>query len=216
MNDSPKILLIDNQPLMRQGLIYLIKKAIPHASINSAESLECAMPILKQHSFDLVVTEVLGGLQIGTCIVGMIQTVRPMTKVLVYSGFDEDVFATLFLKAGAMGFLSKRTNWDETVKAIRMVLAGQKFMSAGLQTKLLFENGARSPRFALQTERSLSRQEMAVMHLLLEGKSTKEIAYTLGLKDNAVSTFKQRIFKKLDVSSPVQLYHLASSQFHQP
>lgn len=213
MNDSPKILLIDNQPPILAGLTYLIIQSIPNATILSAKSLETAISILKQHTFDLVITEILGSLQDGTSI---INSLGSKAKILLYSGFDEEVFAPSFLKAGAMGFLSKRSKWNETVIAIQVVLDGQKYMSAELRTKLILGSRPQGPRFPLETKRSLSMQEMTIMELLLQGKSTKEIACTLKLKDNTISTFKRRIFKKLNVTSALQLYFLTNSQFHLP
>lgn len=214
MNDSPKILLIDNQPPILAGLSYLIIHSIPNAAILSAKSLETAISILKQHRFDLVMTEILGSLQDGTSIISVINSLGSEAKILLYSGFDEEVFAPSLLKAGAMGFLSKRSKWNETVTAIQMVLDGQKYMSAELRTKLILGSQPRGPRFPLKTERSLSNHELTIMQLLLQGKSTKEIAYTLKLKDNTISTFKRRIFKKLNVTSLLQLYFLTGSQFH--
>jgi DNA-binding NarL/FixJ family response regulator len=216
MNDSPKILLIDNQPPILAGLTHLIIHSIPNAVIMSAKSLETAISILKQHTFDLVITEILGGIQDGTGIISRINSLGSKAKILVYSSLDEEVFAPSFLKAGAMGFLSKRSKWNETVTAIQMVLDGQKYMSAELRTKLILGSRPRRQRFALETERSLSMQEMTVMELLLQGKSTREIACTLKLKDNTISTFKRRIFKKLNVTSALQLYFLTNSQFHLP
>lgn len=214
MNDFPKVLLIDDQPPILDGLTHLIRQSIPSAAILSAKSLETAMPILKQHTFDLVITEILGSIQDGTGIISMINLLGSKAKILLYSGFDEEVFAPLFLKAGAMGFLSKRSKWNETVTAIQMVLGDQKYMSAELRTKLIFKNRGRGRDFPLETERSLSMQEITVMELLLQGKSIKEIACTLKLKDNTISTSKRRIFKKLNVTNPLQLYFLTDSQFH--
>jgi len=216
MNDFPKILLIDNQPLMLNGLYHLIKQSIPDATILPAKSLDTALQLLEQYTFDLVITEMLGGIQDGASIVSMIGSLSSRAKILLYSGFDEEVFAPLFLKAGAMGFLSKRSKWNDTVTAILMVLGGQKYMSAELRTKLIFKNRPRGRRFPLETERSLSMQEISVMQLLLQGKSIKEIAWTLKLKDNTISTFKQRIFRKLNVTNAIQLYDLSGSGFHQP
>jgi DNA-binding NarL/FixJ family response regulator len=214
MNNFPAVLLIDNQTFLRNGLVDQFNEHLPDACVKTAACLEVALSILKQYRIDLVLTEMLDGIEAGTNIVGLIRAAAPTVKILLYSGYDEEVFAPLFLRAGAMGFLSKRAHWDQTLEAIQTVLAGQKFISVALQMKLLRKRSLRNS--SLQTARSLSDRENTVMQLLLQGKSIKEIACMLKLKENAIRTFKHRIFKKLGVRSPVQLYYLKASQFHQP
>lgn len=214
MNNFPVVLLIDNQTLLRNGLVDQFNEHFPDACVMAAACLEVALSILKQREIDLVLTEMLDSIEAGTNIVGLIRAAAPTVKILLYSAYDEEVFAPLFLRAGAMGFLSKRAHWDQTLAAIQTVLAGQKFISVDLRMKLLRKPSLRN--LSLQTARSLSDRENTVMQLLLQGKSIRGIACMLELKENTIRTFKHRIFKKLGVISPVQLYHLKDSQFHQP
>jgi len=199
------ILIIEDHPLIRSGLKHLIYKSDPRATVSQTDSFPSGLLILANEKFDLVILDIdiPGGENIR--MMEMIREKQQGIKILIHSGYDEKVYALPYMQAGADGFLSKQAQEEDFHTAFHALLNRGKYVSYAVQQSLLVNLGESGTRKAKNPLTTLSPREMLVMQLLIEGKWTKEIAAILDLKENTISTYKRRIYDKLDVSDEIQL-----------
>ena len=132
----------------------------------------------------------------------------PNIRVLIYSGQSEDVYALSTIRAGAFGYLSKTSEIDYIISAIRKVSEGNMFITNELAQRLAFDEGTQKPR---RFFRKLSTREVEVLKLLASGKRNKEVAQGLDLNEKTVSTYKARLMRKLNVDNLVDLLQQAKA-----
>ena len=132
----------------------------------------------------------------------------PEVKVLMYSGQSEDVYALSTIRAGAFGYLSKASEVDYLISAVRKVAEGNMFITNELAQRLAFDEGTQRPR---RFFRKLSSREVEVLKLLASGKRNKDVAIGLSLNEKTVSTYKARLMKKLNVDNMVDLLQQAKA-----
>jgi len=132
----------------------------------------------------------------------------PEVKVLMYSGQSEDVYALSTIRAGAFGYLSKTSDVDYLISAVRKVAEGNMFITNELAQRLAFDEGTQRPR---RFFRKLSSREVEVLKLLASGKRNKDVALGLSLNEKTVSTYKARLMKKLNVDNMVDLLQQAKA-----
>lgn len=132
----------------------------------------------------------------------------PDVKVLMYSGQSEDVYALSTIRAGAFGYLSKTSDVDYLISAVRKVAEGNMFITNELAQRLAFDEGTQRPR---RFFRKLSSREVEVLKLLASGKRNKDVAIGLSLNEKTVSTYKARLMKKLNVDNMVDLLQQAKA-----
>lgn len=188
----------------------LVKELVGNAVVDAAVTFKDAVRAVSSDTYRLIILD----LNIpGTDYLLMIENLRslqPGTPVLVFSGQKEELYGVHCIRAGAAGFVSKESKATELQEAIRVVLAGRKYLSPVVRTQLL---NSMAQQTAPDPAELLSAKELVVMEMLLEGKWTKDIAGQLNLKSTTISTFKTRIFKKLgvnnllDLAKRVEMYH---------
>lgn len=200
-----KILIIEDHPLIRMGLKLLITESESRAVVTQTDSFSEGLALLDEEKFDLLILDIdiPGGENIN--MMGMVRAKQPDIIILIHSGYDEQVYALPYIKAGANGFLSKQASHDEFKAALKAVMSKGKYVSYQVQQILLNTIKDNNIGKAINPITSLSPNEMRVMQLLTEGKWTKEIAAIMNVKENTVSTYKRRIFNKLDVVDSIEL-----------
>ena len=132
----------------------------------------------------------------------------PDMKVLIYSGQSEDVYALSTIRAGAFGYLSKASDIDYIISAVKKVSEGNMFITNELAQRLAFDESTQKPR---RFFRKLSTREVEVLKLLASGKRNKDVAIGLNLNEKTVSTYKARLMKKLNVDNMVDLLQQAKA-----
>lgn len=199
------VLIIDDHPVVRMAMIFVIRDTIKKANIFEADEFPQGMRILKSNPIALVILDihVPGGQDI--TMISMIKSQKPNIKVLVFSGLDEGTYAIKYLQAGADGFLSKRSDPNLYGEAVTTVMNSQKFLSKSIRETL--DSGFTDTLTRVRHKRwvGLTDRELEISRLLIKGFWTKEIAIHLELKLSTVSTFKKKIFAKCGVSNVVEL-----------
>jgi two-component system invasion response regulator UvrY len=205
----PDILLVDDHSIVRTGLKLLINDFLSHANIDEANDGESALQKVKQTNYDLVIMDVnmpqtdsFGTLQ-------AMLTVKPETKVIMFSMNAEEVYAKRYLKMGARGYLRKDASNDEIEKAITTVLNRKTYISPSLTQKLL--SGLQSKNEAGNPFDKLSHREFEIVQHLAQGDSIKEISKKLNVHTSTAGTHKARIFEKLGVHNVIELINLAKA-----
>lgn len=201
-----KFLLIDDHEIVRSGVKNVLQELFKPCEIYEANDEKSALSQLKIHQYDLVVMDVQ---MPGTDTAGLMEYIKtryPSTRVLMFSMSPENVYAKRFLKAGAMGFVSKNAGLTELKKAVELVLNDRKYISEGLAEQLAAEIGSQQPNNPFD---KLSSREFEIANLLMSGKSSSDISELLSINSSTVGTHKARLFEKLGVNNLPELIEVA-------
>lgn len=200
------ILIVDEIPILRQGIADVIARESDLTVCGEASTFAGAYAIASKEPPDLVLTDILLEGHNGLELIKELIYRWPSLRILVYSQLDEEVYAERALRAGAKGFLDKRTAPEEFVRAARMVLGGKIFLSERMSAKLLGKMVGNSgwTEFKSPIE-NLSDRELEVFQYLGQGKTTAQIAEALHLSVKTVETHREHIKQKLDLKSAPEL-----------
>lgn len=198
------ILISEDHEIVRVGTTLLIREMYPQAVIDEAEDFYRTLQLLEEKKYDLLMLDVNIS---GGNTISMIEVARQRQKnvpILIFSSYDEELFALRFIEAGANGFISKDAPIEDIRQAIKTVIEKRDYVSSRAQEQLLnlFKDRGSAKSTGLA---SLSDRETEIMYLLVKGAGTKEIGTMLNLQKNTISTYKARIFKKLKVDNVVEL-----------
>lgn len=199
-----RILLADDHGIVRIGASLIIKEVLgDYTIIEEATTFDQALDLLKKNAFNLIVLDINlpGGNNIN--MIDAIKLRSPSVKILVFSSYDESVFAIRYIKAGANGYLNKESSESELKKAIVGILNGGIYMSEALKDKQLLDMATNKP--STNELENLSNRELEVINLLIKGNTTSEIAEKLSIRLNTVSTYKSTIYQKMEVNNLVDL-----------
>lgn len=203
-----RIVVVDDHPLIRQGLCGLIGERADLEVCGTAEGARDGLQLILEHQPDVAIVDI--GLQDGDGIdvTRRIQKLSPGTRVLIVSVFAEPVYARQAIAAGASGFISKVSALDEMLAAIRCVLAGETYLGEDLLDGGRADDvDGRQPSGNLIKQ--LSMRELQVFKAIGEGMSTVAIASYLGIGVKTVETHRANIRRKLHLSSAHELKECA-------
>lgn len=199
----PTILIAEDHSVVRMGTAMLIREQYPDAVIREAETFDEVVDILAKGPLDLLLLDIHipGGDNLQ--MVEAVKLRQPGLPILIFSAYDEQLYAIRYLKSGAQGYLKKTAPPDEIKAAIRKVLGGEKYISKLVQEQLVEQ--LLDPTKKQEGLSSLSNREVEVMQLLVKGASPAEIKSTLNIHDSTISTYKAKIFEKLNVTNVIEL-----------
>lgn len=203
-----KVLIADNHPIIRMGVTKVLQDAKGFEVIEAASTTNELFEKLEKVTPDVVMLEMDIPEINGIATLRKIKKEYPEIKVLMYSGQSEDVYALSTIRAGAFGYLSKASDIDYIISAVKKVSEGNMFITNELAQRLAFDEGTQKPR---RFFRKLSTREVEVLKLLASGKRNKDVAIGLNLNEKTVSTYKARLMKKLNVDNMVDLLQQAKA-----
>jgi DNA-binding NarL/FixJ family response regulator len=203
-----KILIADNHPIVRMGVKQVLDSVSDIQVIADASTTTELFNKLELFTPDVILLEMDIPEINGIATLRKIKKEYPNIRVLIYSGQSEDVYALSTIRAGAFGYLSKTSEIDYIISAIRKVGEGNMFITNELAQRLAFDEGTQKPR---RFFRKLSTREVEVLKLLASGKRNKEVAQGLDLNEKTVSTYKARLMRKLNVDNLVDLLQQAKA-----
>ncbi|WP_339711843.1 response regulator transcription factor [uncultured Kriegella sp.] len=203
-----KVLIADNHPIIRMGVRQVLNSASGFEVVDDVATTSELLERLEEVTPDVVLLEMDIPEINGIATLRKIKKDFPEVKVLMYSGQSEDVYALSTIRAGAFGYLSKASDIDYIISAIRKVNEGSMFITNELAQRLAFDEGTQKPR---RFFRKLSTREVEVLKLLASGKRNKDVAIGLNLNEKTVSTYKARLMKKLNVDNMVDLLQQAKA-----
>ena len=197
-----KILIADDHSIVRLGASVIIKETMPSCIITQAQDYSEVLTLLEKEDFDLLLLDINmpGGNNIR--VVKEILEIQPSIKILVFSSYDESLYALRYIEAGAAGFVNKSTAMAELSNAILTIKERGKYMSD--EVKDLYVKKLTQTKAKINTMNPLSRlsnREVDVAKYLMQGLGIIEVSTSLDLSPSTVSTYKSRIFEKLNVSN---------------
>src|SRR5512138_1325293 len=173
------VLVVDDHPLFRKGLIDLIAGQPGIAVCGEAGTVEAALGSIAAHQPDVAIIDLTLGEQSGLDLVSTLAASHPAVRVLVLSGHDERVHADRALKAGALGYIMKDKAASELLTAVRRVAAGKPYVSPETADTILSTLGPSSRKATQSPSDRLTDRERHVLKLVGKGLATREIAAEL-------------------------------------
>ncbi|MDX1365256.1 MAG: response regulator transcription factor [Arenibacter latericius] len=203
MLTASRILVADDHVIVRMGLVQMIEKQRPNAVLSEVDDYKSLMALVSKEKFDLVILDV--NMPNGTLqqAIDFIKLKQPSLKILIFSSQEEHLYALRYLKMGADGFLNKLSPKEQIDGAITTILKTGRYLSDEVKEQLVFSK-LNNQENAASIE-ALSNRELEVAHKLIEGLTLKELSNQLNLHVSTVSTYKNRIFEKLNVQSIPEL-----------
>ncbi|MBN3958439.1 response regulator transcription factor [Nostoc sp. NMS8] len=202
-----KVLLVDDQSLIRQGLRALLELEADLEIVGEAENGEQAIDLVAKFQPDVILLDIRMPIMDGVAATREIQKRFPTTKILVLTTFDDDEYVSAALKHGAMGYLLKDTPSEELAVAIRAVHKGYTHLGPGIVKKLLtqFSHPAliQSPPVPSSLA-ELTPREKEVLRLIATGASNREIAQELYISEGTVKNHVTNILNRLNLRDRTQ------------
>lgn len=202
-----RVLVVDDHDLVRTGIIRMLGDISELKVVGEADSGEAALLKARELQPDVVLMDIrmpgIGGLEATRKLLRSF----PDMKVLAVTSCEEDPFPTRLLQAGAAGYLTKGAALEEMVQAIRMVHAGQRYLSPQIAQQLAlksFQPNSQASPFEL-----LSEREIQIALMIANCHKVQNISDKLCLSPKTVNTYRYRIFEKLAITSDVELALLA-------
>lgn len=201
-----RFLLIDDHAIVRSGIKFWLSAEYNPSEIDEAENGKEATQKVDDNDYDLLLLDIHMPETNSFDLLKHIMTTKPESKVLIFSMNSEGMYAKRFLRAGAVGFVSKDAPIEELKKAINLTLNNKKYYSDKFIDTILNEKaGEENTNPFLK----LSGREFEITSLLLEGKAVSEISQLLNIHNSTTGTYKARIFEKLNIENVFQLNKLA-------
>lgn len=203
MSLQRNILLVDDHLVVRKGVEIILSNSISGATIYNVENYDEAIELVNVIKFDLVILDVnINGVE-NIKIMNKIKSIQKELKILIFSSHDEKQYGVRYIQNGADGYLNKFCSEDKIISVVNEILESGIFYSKDLKAKL----NAKSKKHS-NTIENLSNREFEIAQLLINGYGNLEISNKLEIQMSTVSTYKNRIFEKLDINNVVALSKL--------
>ncbi|MEH2253689.1 response regulator transcription factor [Nostoc sp.] len=202
-----RVLLVDDQSLIRQGLKALLELEPDLEIVGEAENGEQAINLVAEFQPDVILLDIRMPIMDGVAATREIQKRFAKTKILVLTTFDDDEYVSAALQNGAMGYLLKDTPSEELAVAIRAVHKGYTQLGPGIVKKLLtqFSNPAPTQSSAVPSSLAeLTPREKEVLRLIATGASNREIAQKLYISEGTVKNHVTNILNRLNLRDRTQ------------
>jgi len=211
--DKKKVFVVDDHPLMRQGLAQLINQETDLSFAGESGDANEALNLIGKTKPDLVIVDIsLKGGMNGIDLTKSLVADHPKIPVLVISMHDESLYAERALRAGARGYLMKQEATENVIAAIHRVLEGEIYTSEAMKDHLLHKivsgHGASD-----SSVENLTDRELEVVQLIAQGKGTRQIAEELHLSVKTIESHYANIKNKLNLHSGPELTQYAIKFF---
>jgi DNA-binding NarL/FixJ family response regulator len=208
MSDEIRVLIVDDQQLVREGLRVLLDLTPDIRVVGEASDGDEAIELACQIQPDAVLMDVRMPRLDGVAATRRLQELCPEVKVIILTTFDDDEYVFEGLRAGAVGYLLKDSRSEHLAEAIRATAHGEAFIQPSVTRKLVAEFARLTEREHLRREQPLdeplSARELEVLVLLAEGLSNQEIAERLFIASGTVKNHVSNILSKLEARDRTQ------------
>src|SRR5436190_259841 len=206
-----KILLVDDHAVVRFGIAQLINRESDLVVCGEEEEASKAMSAISTLRPDLVIADISLKDSSGLELMRNLKAQNPKLPILVVSGHDENIYAEIAFRAGALGYLMKDQALDKVITAVRRVLGGAIYVSDALAARMLQQQVRGHTDVNQSPVKSLSDRELEVFQLIGQWKKTRDIADELHLSVKTIEYYREQIKRKLNLKSAAELTHYATS-----
>jgi DNA-binding NarL/FixJ family response regulator len=207
--EASRIFIVDDHPVFRDGLAGVIRQAAGLTVCGEADNAQAALAAIERLKPELVLLDLSlpgrGGLE----LIKDLRAVRPESAVLVISMHDEALYAERVLRAGGQGYIMKQEGPEKMLEAIRLVLAGQIYLSSKMSSRILGVLSGRRPESASAINQLTDRQ-LEILQLTGEGRDSHAIAKMLHLSFKTVDAHRAQIRERLGLKNYTELISYAA------
>ncbi|RMG98942.1 MAG: DNA-binding response regulator [Chloroflexi bacterium] len=203
------IILADDHHIVRQGLRALLEAEPDFAIVGEAGDGLSALQMTEKHKPDVLIVDLMMPGLDGLEVTRQVHQSMPQTRIIVLSMHANEAYVAQALRNGATGYVLKDASAVDLARAIRAVIAGQKYFSPPLSEDAILEYMERFHNAAHDPYESLSRREREVLHLVVQGHTNAEIAQILSISPRTVEAHRARMMRKLGLHSQTDLIRFA-------
>lgn len=204
-----QVLIIDDHPIVRQGLRYLIEQEADLMVCGEAGSAAEALSALDTLKPDLLLIDIWLKGPDGLELTKSIRAIYPDLPILIVSMHDETLYAERVLRAGANGYIMKEEVAQNVVQAARRVLSGDIFISDRMRQRILRGVAGQRSKTVTSSIDRLSDRELEVFRLIGQARGTRQIAEELHLSIKTIETYRAHIKNKLALDNATELVRQA-------
>lgn len=206
-----RVLVVDDHELVRSGITRMLADNPDIEVIGQAESGEDAIDFVRDKRPDIVLMDIrmpgIGGLEATRRILRIDDSIR----IIVVTACADDPYPTRVMQSGASAYITKGSDIQEMVRAIRKAHSGQRYISPEIAQKMALKqiSGDRDDDGELSRFERLSEREMQIAMMVVDCQKVQDISDKLCLSPKTVNSYRYRIFEKLEISSDVELALMA-------
>lgn len=204
-----RLLVADDHTIVREGLVSMLEETGECQVVAQAADGQDAMTLALKTQPDIVVTDISMPRLSGLEVVKRVRAELPGTRTLVLTVHEEDEYILPILRAGANGFLNKDTSVAELMTAIKSIHAGKPYFGPRA-AKALAERQHRGRELGADPYASLTARERETFHLVIQGKTTKEIAQILDIGVKTAENHRARMMEKLALRNTAEVVRFAA------
>lgn len=208
MDNTIRILVVDDHPVVRDGLVMMLGTQSDFMVVGEADSGSLALDKVRALQPDILLLDLEMPSMDGLETLNHLRNTSPETKVLVFTAFDTDERIVGAVKAGVKGYLLKGVPREELFRAIRVIYEGGSLLQPVIASKLIHHMTTQAD----QTIESLTEREEEVLRLMAQGKANKEIAAELVITERTVKFHVSSILGKLDADNRTEAVAIAAQR----
>jgi DNA-binding NarL/FixJ family response regulator len=206
-----RVLLVDDHPIVRHGLRCVLEGEADFIVVGEAETADEGHSAIEQSDPDTVIAELQLRGGDGIEFVRRVHNRYPRLPILVFSMHDEAIYAERLIAVGAAGYLMKHASNAELVSALRSVASGSTYVSNSIRQRIIQRRVTGQPAGYASPIGTLSHREVQILRLIGAGLSSRAIALSLHLSIKTVESHRQRVKRKLGITTAAQLVQCAIS-----
>ncbi len=206
---ATRILIVDDHPVMREGLEGLLAQQPDLQVCGQADSIAKALQEIERAQPDVIVLDLTLGAEDGVDLIVHLRNQNSQARILVLSMHDELLYAERLLSMGVQGYIMKQEASTEFLRALRKVAAGDVYVSQAVNARLLEQISRSRPRAAGSSLDTLTARECEVLTMTGQSRTTREIAQALGMSEKTVDSHRRNIRDKLGLHSSGELLRYA-------
>lgn len=205
LSNNCTFLITDDHSIVRQGISMLINELFLNPKIYMSGNFKDTFKVLNETKIDLLILDINFPDGNSINIIKDIKNIQPDIKILIFTAYHEDIYALRYLNSGASGYLNKGSSEEEMKQALTSMILSGKYITQNVKDRILDSYISKSPINPIE---QLSNRELEVARMLIKGYGNLEISDLLNIKKTTVSTFKNRIFEKLEIDNLATLIEL--------
>lgn len=204
-----QVFVVDDHPAIREALAAAINSKIDMRLVGESGTATRALRLLERHTPDVVVVDISLEDAHGLDLVEEIRSRFPSVRIVVFSMYDESVYAERAIRAGASGYIMKSAPTENVVAAIQSVHQGDVYLSRRMSSRILSKVIRQEDYAFTSATEQLTDREMTVFQMMGEGKSVRDIADELDLSRKTIETYRRRAKEKLGFETVDELLQYA-------
>ena len=201
MGEKIRVLLADDHALVRQGISQFLESAEDMSVVAEADNGQDVLGLVERTAPDVVLLDIQMPGMNGVEAARQVKSRFPQVRVLVLTAYDDDPYIFAAVQAGADGYLLKRIELEDLLRAVRAVYRGDAVLSPEVTARVMRQMQTGRPNVAMEQVEALTARELEILRLAARGKSNKEIGRQVGISDRTVQGHLANIYGKLGATS---------------